>query len=61
MRIHKQWISKLQALNWLDFARMIQGPAPNVVGFSPTSVEYFSTIAFVHVVNIQLFQTGRSE
>jgi hypothetical protein len=61
MRIHKQWISKLQALNWLDFARMTQGPAPNVVGFRPTSVEYFPTIAFVHAVNIQLFQTVRSE
>jgi hypothetical protein len=52
---------QLQALNWLDFARMIQGPAPNVVGFRPTSVEYFPTVAYVCVVNIQLFQTGRSE
>jgi hypothetical protein len=33
----------------------------NVVGFRPTSVEYFPTIAFVHAVNIQLFQTGPSE
>jgi hypothetical protein len=40
---------------------MIQGPAPNVVGFRPTSVEYFPTIAFACAVNIQLFQTGRSE
>jgi hypothetical protein len=61
MRIHKWWISKLQASNWLDFARMTQGPAPNVVGFRPTSVEYFPTIAFVCVANIQSFQTGRSE
>jgi hypothetical protein len=61
MRIHKQWISKLQALNWLDFARMTQSPTPNVVGFRPTLVEHFPTIAFLHAVTIQLFQTGRSE
>jgi hypothetical protein len=40
---------------------MTQGPTPNVVGFRPTSVEHFPTIAFVCAVNIQLFQTRRSE